>query len=278
MRSRSGRVKAGGGGCSSWELLLETGKEKPEAVFPLAEPVQPGDRVFLVNSRRFQQEYHRLLRADLRARQVECRIRARVAPGGPLTVTIDDYQGHTATVSSAGPAERGAPAPLNPRGFRGAPLPVGGYPFVVKDFHGEITGEPMLSFSRIHQVRKEAVAALSKARLDGSYRPPLAREAMAKALAWGEGPGPQRPFFPVVFAGDLETAETAAGLGPGIARIIFGGESLLPGAVWDETSLARAVAACRQADQPGAGLATDYPGTGAERVETLPGGCHGVIP
>ena len=229
------------------ELLLETGKEKPEAVFPLAEPVQPGDRVFLVNSRRFQQEYHRLLRADSGPGKVECRIRARVAPGAPLTVTIDDYQGHTATVSSAGPAERARRLPLTPGGLEEHLCRLGDTPFVVKDFHGEITGEPMLSFSRIHQVRKEAVAALSKARLDGSYRLPLAREAMAKALAWEKGPDRSGPSSLVVFAGDLETVETAAGLGPGIARIIFGGESLLPGAVWDETSLARAVAACRQA-------------------------------
>src|SRR5690606_32499192 len=86
-----------------------------------------------------------------------------------------------------------------------------------------------------------------EARLAGSYRSPRKREALEKAVAWEKGPVRSGPSSLVVFAGDLETVEAAAGLGPGVARIIFGGESLLPGAVWDETSLARAVAACRQA-------------------------------
>ncbi|NLZ44074.1 MAG: U32 family peptidase, partial [Clostridia bacterium] len=232
------------------ELVLAEGKDKTEAIFSLAEPVQPGDRVFLVNSRRRQLALQQLLRDESGPGKVACRMTARVAPGAPLTVTIDDYQGHTATVSSAGPAQAASKHPLTPEVLREHLSRMGDTPFTVREFYPEITGKPMLAFGRIHQVRREAVAALSEARLAGSHRLPLARKALTGAVAWEKGSVRRGPSYLVVFAGDLATVEAAAGLAgvpPGIARIIFGGESFLPGAVWDETSLALAVAACRQA-------------------------------
>jgi putative protease len=232
------------------ELVLVAGKEKTEAIFPLAEPVHPGDRVFLVNSRRRQLALQQLLRAESGPGKVACRMTARVAPGAPLTVTIDDYQGHSLTVSAAEPAQTASKHPLTPEVLEEHLCRMGDTPFTVKEFYPEITGEPMLAFGRIHQVRKEAVAALSKARLAGSYRRPLAQEKIREAVVREKNPLRSGPSYLVVFAGDPATVEAAAGLagqGPGVARIIFGGESLLPGAAWDETALARAVAACRQA-------------------------------
>jgi putative protease len=251
------------------ELVFKNWEEKTEAVFRLAEPVQPGDRIFLVNSRRRQQALQRLLRDESGPGKVECRMTARVAPGVPLTVTIDDYQGHRVTVNSAEPAQAARKHPLTPEVLREHLCRLGDTPFVVKEFYPEITGEPMLAFGRLHRVRREAAAALSTTRLAGSQRLPLPRETWAEAVAWEKGPVRSGPSSLVVFAGDLETVEAAAGLGPGVARIIFGGESFLPGAIWDETSLARAVVACRQAKiSPVLALPRITREREAERVET----------
>lgn len=224
--------------------ILETTKGNTEVVFSLMEPVQPGDRVFLVSSSRRHVALRRLLRDSSGPGRVQCRMAARVAPGVPLTVTMDDYEGHTVTVNSAEPAQTARRHPLTPEVLEEHLCRLGDTPFAVKDFLPEITEKAMLAFGRIHQVRRDAVTALSRERLAGRSRPPHHRMKLEKAVAWEKGPVRSGSSSLVVFAGNLETVEVAAGLGVG--RIIFGGESLLPGVSWDETALTRAATICRR--------------------------------
>lgn len=220
------------------------GEDKAKACFTLPEPVNPGDRVFLVSSQSVRSRVRELLRNDYTPGKVPCKMSARVAPGEPLVVTLEDYDGHSVTVHSEEAAQTPQRRALTAEILAEHLLRLGEAPFFVKEFIPEITGKVMLPFGLIHRVRRKAVSALAARRLSGSARPPQEAEKLRKVLP-GAGPTRFGPSYLVVFAGNLETVLDAAGCG--IGKIIFGGESFLPGAKWEKENLIRAVSACRGA-------------------------------
>lgn len=216
-----------------------------EASFSMPQSARPGDRVFLTSSRSLEAEIRRMLRNDYPGSRLACKMKAAVAPGKPLTITLADYEGNSVTVSSAETAGPARKRPLTEEVLAEHLSRLGDSPFIIHEFSAEITGEPMLPFGIIHEARREAVAALARRRLDQYLRPPSEPGGYKKFLRRENGPGRSGPSYLTVYAGSLKIVREA--IAAGCRKIIVGGESLRNGFQWNEGNLRRALDLCRAA-------------------------------
>jgi putative protease len=84
-------------------------------------------------------------------------------PGAPLTVTIDDHEGHSCTVLSDEECETARKAPLSQEKMEASLCKTGDSAYAVTRIEGE-TGHVFLPVSRLNETRRKAIAALDEAR------------------------------------------------------------------------------------------------------------------
>lgn len=216
-----------------------------EAWFTLPKRVKPGDRVFLTSSSRLSQKIQQMLRNDYPGSKLLCTMQVRVAPEQPLVLTMAAL-GMEVTVTSPDKAQIASKHPLTFETLKNHLTRLGDSPFCADSFSADIQGDPMLPFSRLNQVRREAVDRLCSKILTAHYRPPLdLRVINHRAENATERPKRSGPSFLTVFAGNLDLTKVA--VTAGVSKVIFGGESFTPGFRWSENHLAEAVALARQA-------------------------------
>ncbi len=244
-------VKVGGRVGTIVENLTVNGnkvEEAPagaEAWFALPQKVKPGDRVFLTSSQRLGEEIQQMLRNDYPGAKLPCDLDVKVAPGQPLVLAMEG-SGEKVEVASAEKAETATKHPLTEETLHHHLTRLGETPFRAARFSTVIEGNPILPFSQLNQVRREAVARLSEKILKPHRRNPInlgkVKSQVAEALRPQKRSGPS---FLTVFAGNLDLLKTA--LDAGIPRVIFGGESFTPGFRWTREHLAAAVELARRA-------------------------------
>ncbi len=98
--------------------------------------------------------------------------------GRPLTVIVNDGDGHVARVESAVPLATARQQPLTPARLEAQLGRLGGTPFRLGTLRSYLEGEVMLPLSELNRIRREAVAALEalraaplRWRVNPDYRP-----------------------------------------------------------------------------------------------------------
>ncbi len=109
-------------------------------------------------------------------RPVSFEVHGRV--GAPLTVIVNDGEGHVVRVVSAAPLAAAVSQPLTAERLREQLGRLGGTPFRLGDLVSELEGEVMLPLSELNRLRREAVEALDAQR--------------AAPKRWTSLPGPWR--------------------------------------------------------------------------------------
>ncbi|HEY8392586.1 MAG TPA: DUF3656 domain-containing protein [Capillibacterium sp.] len=243
-------VKVGGRVGTIVEDLTVNGKKVEqapagaEAWFALPEPVKPGDRVFLTSSRHLNQKIQEMMRNDYPGGKLPCTLRVSVKPGEALLFEMEALDTKV-TVRSAEKAQVAAKRPLTEETLKNHLTRLGDTPFRVDGFTATIEGEPMLPFSQLNQVRREAVDLLSQKILAAHHRPPLdLRMTNRKAQTPNTAHKRSGPSFLTVFAGNLDLLKVA--LNAGVPRVIFGGESFTPGFQWTGDHLAEGMDLARR--------------------------------
>ncbi len=215
-----------------------------EAWFALPDQVKPGDRVFLTSSHRLQEEIELMKRNDYPAAQQPCTLKVQVVPGRPLTLALSAL-GKTVTVASAVPAAEAEKHPLTEETLKNHLTRMGETPFRATGFCAVIEGRPMLPFSQLNQVRREAVALLEREILADCHRQPLPLKVAPSIGAPVSSEQHRRgPSFLTVYAGTLEILKQALAK-EAVQKVIVGGESLVPGFTWNEQNLTEAVRLAR---------------------------------
>ena len=244
-------VKVGGRVGTIVENLTVNGnkdEEAPagvEAGIALPQKVKPGDRVFLTSSQLLKEKTQQMMRNDYPGSKLPCDLRVRVVPGQPLVLEMEGL-GEKVVVASAEKAQVATKHPLTEEILHNHLTRLGETPFRAAGFSAEIDGNPILPFSQLNQVRREAVALLSEKILALHCRPSInlwkAKNEVKEASKTKKRSGSS---FLTVFAGNLDLLKVA--LAAGIPRVIFGGESFTPGFHWTKDHLAAAVELTRRA-------------------------------
>ncbi|MBA2133621.1 DUF3656 domain-containing U32 family peptidase [Capillibacterium thermochitinicola] len=224
---------------------VDVARAGEEAWFALPQEVKPGDRVFLTSSVSLQKKIQEMLRPDYSGSKLPCHLQVKVAPGKNLVFTMEGL-GEKVVVTSADQAQAATKHPLTEEILHHHLTRLGETPFRAASFTSLIEGNPILPFSQLNQVRREAVARLSEKILT-PYRRPLVdlrqvKEEVMEAATLKKRSGPS---FLTVFAGNLDLLKVA--LAAGIPKVIFGGESFTPGFRWTKEHLAAAIELARQA-------------------------------
>ena len=226
---------------------VEQAQAGSEARFALPKRVKPGDRVFLTSSSFLSQNIQQMLRNDYPGSKLPCTMQVTVAPEQPLILTMTAL-GKEVTVSSLDKAEIAAKHPLTMETLENHLTRLGDSPFRAEGFSAEIQGNPMLPFSKLNQVRRDAVDRLSSKLLMAHHRAPLdLRIINHRVENTTEKQKRSGPSFLTVFAGNLDLLKVA--LTAGVSKVIFGGESFTTGFRWSAEHLGEAVelARCAQA-------------------------------
>ena len=244
-------VKVGGRVGTIVEDLTVNGKKVEaapaglEVWFALPQKVKPGDRVFLTSSQRLREKIQQMMRSDYSGSKLPCDLQVKVGPGEPLVFTMEGL-GEKVVVTSAEKAQAAKKHPLTEEILYNHLTRLGETPFRAASFTTVIEGEPILSYSQLNQVRREAVARLSEKILAPHRRPPIDLWPVKNQVE--EASVPQKrtgPSFLTVFAGNLDLLKVA--LAAGIPKVIFGGESFTPGFRWTKEYLGTAVELSRKA-------------------------------
>ncbi len=209
------------------------------AWFSLPDRVKPGDRVFLTSCRRLEQNIQQMMRNDYPFSKLPCEMKARIAPEEPLMLMMKALD-YTVTVYSSGKASVAEKHPLTEETLRNHLTRLGETPFLVKDFSIEIEGEAILPFSQLNQVRREAVELLSQKILIPFHHQPI---VVKNVRSDGENNAEEHnrfgPSFLTVYAGNIEILKQALAIG--VQKVIFGGESFIPGFSWNKKNLTEAM-------------------------------------
>ncbi|NLY90757.1 MAG: U32 family peptidase [Firmicutes bacterium] len=243
-------VKVGGRVGTIVEDLTVNGKKVEEAQagteawFALPKPVKAGDRVFLTSSRLLSQKIQEMMRNDYPGGKLPCTLRVGVTPGEPLFLEMEGLDAKV-TVRSAEKAQVATKRPLTEETLKNHLTRLGDTPFRAASFTATIEGEPMLPFSQLNQVRREAVVLLSEKILAAHRRPPhdfpvINREEDEAKTGYKRS----GPSFLTVFAGNLDLLKVA--LASGVPKVIFGGESFTPGFRWTSEHLAEGMELARR--------------------------------
>ncbi len=210
----------------------------------MPERVQSGDRVFLTSSHRLEEKIQEMMRNDYPFSKLPCVMKVSVAPGEPLTLTLETGD-KSVTVFSSKIANQAEKHPLTEEDLKSHLLRLGETPFIVKEFSAEISGEPILPFSIINQIRREAVKLLNQQILaDFHHQPVILGDAINDVEKSRIEINRSGSSFLTAFAGNLEILKEA--LRPGVKKVIFGGESFVPGFCWNEKNLVLAMDQARK--------------------------------
>lgn len=215
-----------------------------EAWFALPEKVKPGDRVFLTSSQSLREKTQQLMRNDHPGSKLPCDLHVKVAPGQPLVLELSGL-GEKVAVTSAEKAVAASKHPLTEEILHNHLTRLGETPFRAASFSAVIEENPILPFSQLNRVRREAVTQLSEKILALHHRPLLDLGRIKEEVNGGTNSKRSGPSFLTVFAGNLDLLKVA--LAAGVPKVIFGGESFTPGFRWTKDHLAAAVELTRRA-------------------------------
>ena len=147
--------------------------------------IRPGHRVWKTSDPALERE----LRATFAGEKIRHTrpVRAEVHghAGAPLTLLLDDGEGHVVRETSALPLAQAEKQPLDAARLRDQLGRLGGTPFHLGELENRLEGALMLPVSELNRLRREAAAALEELR---------AAPRRWRLLEGGDGP-PGRPSF-----------------------------------------------------------------------------------
>jgi putative protease len=145
-------------------------------------------------------------------RPVRAEVHGRV--NGPLTLILDDGEGHIARADSAVPLVAAAQHPLDETVLRRQLGRLGGTPFHLADLHVALEGELMLPVSELNRVRREAAH-----RLDDLRAAPPRWELTPVETAWTRPPTPTPAAAPELIAVIRELPQLEAAWAAGVRTL-----------------------------------------------------------
>lgn len=136
-----------------------------EVVLNVSAPVRPGDRVFKTFDIRLTEKSREWFAAGSAKGKIPVTIHVEAAVGLPLRISLSDRTGKTGSALSQSPGQAALKRPLTEEYLEAQCGRIGNTDFVMERFVANIDGEVMVPVSEINEARRQAVAALEKARL-----------------------------------------------------------------------------------------------------------------
>lgn len=195
-------------------------------------PVSPGDRVFKVSEGELQSEIRRSFTSERSYRSIPVKGVVAGAIGEPLVLTLTDDQGFSATVSSQVAGQAAIRRPLDRQTAEEKIGRLGNVPFDLVHLDVHLQGDVMYPLSALNELRRQAVAELSRQRV-ATMRPPWATsvdleaiEACEKGLRGQLEEAVLHPQGSVELAVFVSSAKAAVQAAKAGADIIYVGGSL----------------------------------------------------
>ena len=126
--------------------------------------VQPGNKVWKTSDPALERGVRTTFEGEKIRHTRAVRAEVHGHTGTPLTLLLDDGEGHTAQVDSAVPLAAAAQQPLDTKRLRAQLGRLGGTPFHLGDLVNHLEGTVILPVSELNRLRREAVAELERQR------------------------------------------------------------------------------------------------------------------
>ena len=182
--------------------------------------VHPHDRVFKVYDTKLMAEAKTYYTSGAPIRRIPVDITATARIGEPLTLSMRDVDGHTATAQTEFIGEPAKKRPLTEENLRKQIDRLGTSVFALRSFHANIDENVMFPVSEINKARQKAVEVLEQARLhDFDRKPSSVSVSQSKPTEYKKSDRTEL----LVSADSLEQARAA--LQAGADAILFGGDS-----------------------------------------------------
>lgn len=172
-------VKVGGRVGTTVSSLMVNGRTVSEAgagvvaEVPVPAPVHTHDRVFKTSDSELLARARRTFQTPGAYRRIAVAMDVTVTPNQPLYLTVRDVDGHDVAVATAEMAQPAINRPLTAAWLRQQLDRLGDTVFMLHDFSARITDQVMVPVSAINAARRQAIRALTEARLADWRRPPL---------------------------------------------------------------------------------------------------------
>lgn len=126
--------------------------------------VQPGNKVWKTSDPALEREVRTTFEGEKVRHTRPLRAEVHGHAGAPLTLLLDDGEGHVARVDSALPLAAAEQQPLDAERLRAQLGRLGGTPFHLRDLVNRLEGAVILPVSELNRLRRDAVAALERQR------------------------------------------------------------------------------------------------------------------
>jgi U32 family peptidase len=153
--------------------------------------VKAGQRLWKTNDPALDRELRPSIEATSPRFQRPVRMEVHGAAGQPLTLVVDDLDGHVVRLDSQMPLSAAQNQPLDPERLRAALGRLGGTPFRLGELAVHLEGRVILPVSELNRLRRGAVEGLEAARARPrrwSTNPRFSPPAFEKAAATGAAP------------------------------------------------------------------------------------------
>ncbi|HWR38467.1 MAG TPA: DUF3656 domain-containing protein, partial [Patescibacteria group bacterium] len=224
-------VKVGGRVNVTVHRILVNGQEVEQAqpgeqaVIALPSPVRDNDRVFKVFDVRLMNRARAFFNRSEAVRRLAVDVTVTVGVGAPLTISLKDQDGFTASANTAFIGEAALKRPLTDETVTKQVSRIGNTVFEIRCLDIAIDGQVMVPVSEINEARRQAIEALEAARLAVYDRPALAERSGPEITGI-----PAKPVaankIKTLLAVNVDTGEKVqAALNAGADIIQFGGEN-----------------------------------------------------
>ena len=126
--------------------------------------IRPGQRIWKTSDPALERELERTWKVEEPSFRRPLRARVEGRPGGPLVLTFSDDDGFRASASTASPLEAARSRPLDPEFLRSQIGRLGGTPFRLGELECMLEGSVTVPVRELNEVRRRAVAELSRLR------------------------------------------------------------------------------------------------------------------
>ena len=197
---------------------IESGSAGDTVSFAIPSAVRDHDRVFKVYDAKLMEAGRQMYASGAPIRRIPISVSVNAAIGKPLTVQIDDGQGHKSSASTDFIGELARKRPLTEETVRKQINRLGTSVYELKSLTVRIDGEVMIPMSEINEARRKAVEQLDALRLAEFKFPQRTVPALKEKC-----PVPPKSARLMVSVDSLAKAKAA--IEGGADGILFGGES-----------------------------------------------------
>jgi putative protease len=259
-------VTTGGRSAGTVGKIFLDGRQVDEALggetvwVPLDGPARPGDRVMKTSDAALIARARDTF-AHGAGRRVPLTMAVQASVGEPLRLTVTDPDGNVTDATGSVPGVPAERTPLSLDYLRKQLGRLGTTPFVLESISADLKGDVIVPVSDINDIRRAAVDALAKMRVDKYRRAPVAEEQVQSSLetalhasrrildnpvfSWtaDSKQGARRPMALAARVTDLAGVLAASRAGADI--VCVGGETYAPSKRMSFADLTEAVSACR---------------------------------